>query len=294
MARLAGIELGGTNAILVLGDDCQIVERRRFPTLAPDCTLGPIAEQIQAWNREQPIGALGIASFGPVEVRPGTPDYGRVLKTPKPGWAGADLLGSLAPLVDGPAAIQTDVTAAALAEGRWGAARGCSDHIYITVGTGIGVGIIVRGEPVIGQLHPEAGHMQVPRSAGDPFKGACAFHGDCLEGLAAGPAIGARAGMDGKQVPDDHPCWAFVADALAAATANLFLTLASERIVLGGGVINARPWLVDRIAKGCAHKLNGYLPFVTDRAPIHAAALKDDAGPRGSLLIAELALESAR
>ena len=290
MTRLAGLELGGTNTIVVLGDGTQIADRIRFETRDAGSTLERVREQLDIWNEEAPIEALGIASFGPVEVRPQAKFYGQVLSTPKPGWSGADLVGALASAIDGPIAIHTDVTAAALAEGRWGAARDCADHVYVTVGTGIGVGIIVRGEPVVGQLHPEAGHMRVPRSQGDGFAGTCPFHGDCLEGLAAGPAIEGRSGMAGKEVSDDHPLWPCVIDPLAEAAANLFLTLASERIVFGGGVINARPWLVDAIAGRCAAKLDGYLPYIEDRAPIFAAELKDDAGPRGALLLAEEAL----
>ena len=293
MTRLAGIELGGTNAIAVLGDGTEIAERVRFATEDPGSTLDRLREQLATWNRETPIDALGIASFGPVAVRPGSPDYGRILTTPKPGWSGTDVLGTLARSVDGPAAIHTDVTAAALAEGRWGAAMGCADHVYVTVGTGIGVGIVVRGEPVVGQLHPEAGHVRVRRREGDSFPGSCPVHGDCLEGLSAGPAIEGRSNMPGKDVPDDHPLWPFVIDPLAEAAANLFLTLASERIVFGGGVINARPWLADAIAERCAEILGGYLPFIADQAPILAAKLKDDAGPRGALLLAHMALERA-
>ncbi len=290
MTRLAGLELGGTNAIVVLGDGTTIADRVRFDTGDAGSTLGQVRGQLEAWNREAPIAALGIASFGPVEVRPNAKHYGRVLSTPKQGWSGADLIDALAPSIEGPVALHTDVTAAALAEGRWGAARGCADHVYVTVGTGIGVGIIVGGAPVVGQLHPEAGHMRVPRRAGDGFAGSCPFHGDCLEGLAAGPAIEGRSGLAGKDVPDDHELWPFVIDPLAEAAANLFLTLASERIIFGGGVVNARPWLVDAIAGRCADKLDGYLPYIEDRAPIFAAELKADAGPRGALLLAEQAL----
>ena len=163
----------------------------------------------------------------------------------------------------------------------------------MTVGTGIGVGIVAKGQPLVGQLHPEGGHMRVPRAPGDDFPGSCRFHGDCLEGLASGSAIEARTGLAGDDVSDDDPSWSFVVDAIASACANLFLVLASERIVLGGGVINARRRLVDDIARSCAGKLGGYLPFVADRAPICGAELGQDAGPRGSLLLAEKALGEA-
>ena len=293
MTRLAGVELGGTKAVVVLGDETGIAERVRIAVSDADQTLASIAEQLAQWKGEAPIEALGIAGFGPIGVNPKRGDYGRVLKTPKPGWEGADLIGSLGPLIAGPVALHTDVTAAALAEGRWGAARDCTDYAYMTVGTGIGVGVITKDEPLVGQLHPEGGHMRVPRTLGDDFPGSCRFHGDCLEGLASGSAIEARTGLSGEDMSDNDPAWPFVVDAIASACANLLLVLASERIVLGGGVINAKRGLVDQIARRCAEKLGGYLPFVSDRAPISGAELGQDAGPRGSLLLAEKALSEA-
>lgn len=293
MARLAGVELGGTKAVVVLGDDAGIARRVRIEVSDARETLRTIAGQLAEWNRETPIEALGIAAFGPIGINPDRPDYGHVLNTPKPGWEGADVVGSLGSVIDGPVALHTDVTAAALAEGRWGAAKGCSDYAYMTVGTGVGVGIIAAGEPLVGQLHPEAGHMQIPRRAGDDFNGSCPFHGDCLEGLASGSAIEARAGVAGEDLADDDPSWPFVIDAIASGCANLLLVLASQRIVLGGGVINARRRLVDEIAERCAEMLGGYLPFVGERAPIAGAELGQDAGPRGSLLLAGKALNSA-
>lgn len=291
MTRLAGVELGGTKAIVALGRGTEIEQRVRIEVADAGSTLGQIADQLAAWNREGPIEALGIASFGPIGVTPGRPDYGKVLKTPKPDWAGANILDALAPAIEGPIALHTDVTAAALAEGRWGAAQGCTDFCYITVGTGIGVGIVVGGRPVTGMLHPEGGHIRVPRSPADSFPGSCPFHGDCLEGIASGSAIAARTAGKGEAVSDDDPVWTFVIDAIAEGCATLFLTLASERIVLGGGVVNSRPFLVNAVATRCAELLDGYLPFIGDRAPMEAAALGQDAGPRGSLLLAESALE---
>jgi fructokinase len=210
-----------------------------------------------------------------------------LLDTPKKDWSGADLLGPLAEVLDCPAAIHTDVTAAALAEGQWGAARGCSDHVYITVGTGIGMGIIVASRPVRGLLHSEAGHMRITRLPGDHFPGSCPFHGDCLEGLASGIAIAQRAGKPGAKVADDDPLWDAVVDALAMACANLRLTLACERIVLGGGVIEGRPMLVERIAGRTDELIGGYLP---DASVVTAAELGEDSGPKGALLLAAGAL----
>jgi fructokinase len=287
---LAGVELGGTNANLVLGNGTEIVERTRFDVTDSRDTLARIVEQLQRWHRQRPIAALGIASFGPLQLNPELSDYGHVIATVKPGWDGADVLGTLQQAIGCSARIHTDVTAAALAEGALGAARGCRDFAYITVGTGIGMGILVAGQPVVAALHPEAGHMRVRRMAGDGFAGVCSYHGDCLEGLASGTAVSARAGLPGTEVGDDDPIWEPVVDALAEGCSTLFFTLACERIVLGGGVINERHWLVEKIAQLSAAKLGGYLPYIEERAPVVAAALGPDAGPRGALLLAEAAL----
>ena len=284
--RLAGIELGGTKAIAVLGDGCEIVDRYQIPTTDGEATLAGLRLCLEQWNKQQPIDSLGIAAFGPVGLIPGQALYGRMLVTPKPGWTGADVLGALSGAIAGPSTIDLDVNAAALAEGEWGAAKGCSDHCYITVGTGIGIGIITGGKLVTGQMHPEAGHMRVRRPPGDDFAGVCEYHGDCLAGLASGSSLVARAGIGGSSIPADHPLWDSVVDALAEGCANLFTTLATERIVIGGGVMVSRPELVGRIAVATARKVNGFPPFIADTAPVSKAALGSDAGPLGALLLA--------
>lgn len=290
---LAGVELGGTKAIVVLGRGEAIVERHRFPTTSPGETLSPIADLLRRWAAEHRPQALGIASFGPLAIDPAAANYGEILPTTKRGWAGTNLFAELAGLIDGPTGLSTDVIAPALAEAEWGAAKGCSDHAYITVGTGIGVGIVAGGKPVIGKLHPEAGHIRVARVPGDGFAGMCAYHGDCLEGLASGPAIAARAGSQGERVGDDDPAWSFVIDALAQGCANLLLTLASERIVLGGGVIVSRPWLVPAIERRMVELLGGYLPYVGEGSVLRIVELGADAGPRGALLLARNELAGA-
>ena len=288
--RLAGIELGGTKAIAVLGDGCEIIERYQVRTADAETTLANLRLRLEGWNKLHPIAALGIASFGPVGIIPGTAEYGRMLRTPKPGWTGADVFRALSEAIAGPTRIDLDVNAAALAEGEWGAARGCVDHCYITVGTGIGVGIVSGGRLVTGKMHPEAGHMRVPRLPGDDFAGICEYHGDCLAGLASGPALAARAGKDGRDIPFDHPLWHGVVDAIAEGCATLFMTLASERIVIGGGVAVDRPEVIDAVAQAAAMKINGFPPFIGSRAPIYPAALAGDAGPKGALLIADKTL----
>ncbi|MCW3797614.1 ROK family protein [Sphingomonas sp. BN140010] len=289
MTRLAGVELGGTNALVALGEGTELIGRAAFKVTDPGATLGQIAAQLARWNREQPIEALGVASFGPIRVDLAAPDHGHMLPTPKPGWSGADVLGPLAAAVAGPAVLQTDVTAAALAEGRWGAAHGCSDHLYITIGTGVGIGIVAGGRPIIGRMHPEGGHLRVRRVPSDEFAGNCPYHGDCLEGLISGPALAARLGCDPATLSSDHPVWQLFVDALAEACADLLLLLATERIVVGGGVIRSRPELLTAAAKRCSDKLAGYLPFIDDSELIVPAAL-ENAGVSGALHLAELKL----
>ena len=278
---LAGVELGGTKTIALLARGDEIVDRLQVATTTPDETLGAIAAQLARWRP----AALGIASFGPVAIHRDHPAFGQILATPKPGWQGADLIAALAPGV--PVALSTDVIAAALAEGESGAAMGLTDYVYVTIGTGIGMGIVAAGHPLIGRLHPEAGHMFVARIPGDAFPGTCAFHRDCLEGLASGPAIAARAGQEGEDIADDDPAWRFVIDALAQGFANLRLTLACQAIVIGGGVAVARPWLAAAIAARMDEQLAGYLPGPSSVVP---AALGAEAGPRGALLLARRAL----
>ena len=284
---LAGVELGGTKTIAVLARGGAIIDQLRVATTTPGETLGAIAAQLATW---QPA-ALGIASFGPVAIARDDPRFGQILATPKPNWEGTDLIAALAPNVPGklsmPVKLSTDVIAAALAEGRFGAAQGLTDFVYVTIGTGIGMGIVSGGRALTGRLHPEAGHMFVPRVPGDAFAGTCPFHRDCLEGLAAGPAIAARAALEGRAIRDDDPAWRFVVDALGHAFANLRLTLACEAIVIGGGVSVARPWLAQAVAARMDEILADYLP---EPSAVIPAALGPDAGPRGALLLAEEAL----
>lgn len=293
---VAGVELGGTKAIAVLGHGRTILDSLRVPTTTPGETLGALGERIAAWREEWHPRALGIASFGPIAIRPGRSGYGRMLATPKPGWTGADILAPLSAALPGPCRLHTDVTAAALAEGRWGAAKGLTDYLYVTIGTGIGVGIVANGRPVAGEMHPEAGHLRVRRVAGDGFAGVCPFHGDCLEGLASGPAIAARCGAPAGSVPPDDPAWGLIADAIAEAFANLMLTLAPAAIIVGGGVGGGQAHILPLVRARVAAKLAGYLPFADEAAlgrRIVGATLGDEAGPVGALLLAETAFERA-
>src|SRR5690242_2089147 len=285
-----GVELGGTKTIAVVGHDRQIVDRLVVPTAAPGTTLDAVAARLRTWREQYRPDAMGIASFGPIALDARHGNRGVMLPNPKPGWSGADVLGPLLKAMPVPTTVHTDVTAAALAEGRWGAAEGLDDFVYVTVGTGIGMGIIANGRPISGRMHPEAGHIRIRRSIGDTFAGVCPFHRDCLEGLVSGPAIAARAGAPAETLSPDDPVWAPVADALAEAMANLLLTLSCERIVIGGGVGVGQPHLFDRIRAGTVAKLAGYLPGMDRHAvarTIVPAALSSDAGPLGALLLAD-------
>ncbi|PZU09297.1 MAG: fructokinase [Sphingomonas sp.] len=288
----AGVELGGTKTIAVIGQGGKILDRVTIPTTRPAETLAATAEQLRSWYREHRPAALGVASFGPIALNARHGEYGHMLSTPKEGWSGAAIVGPLVEVMPVPVALHTDVTAAALAEGRWGAARGVSDFVYVTIGTGIGMGVVAGGRPVTGRMHPEAGHLRVRRMAGDGFAGNCPFHGDCLEGLAAGPAIAARTGTSANKLSPEDPAWIPVADALAEGMVSLFLTLSCERVIVGGGVGVGQPHLLALVRDRIGEKLAGYLPDMDEatlRAMIVHAEMGADAGPLGTLELAALA-----
>ena len=282
---VAGIELGGTKSIAVLARGRHVLDEVRVATTTPGDTLAPLADALHRWAGR--FAAVGVGAFGPIAL--GGADAGRMLETPKPGWAGADVLARLRD-AGVPIAIDTDVAAAALAEGRWGAAAGCGTHAYVTVGTGIGVGLVANGAPVHGFLHPEFGHLCARRAPGDTFAGVCPWHGDCVEGLAAGPAIAARAGGHaGDAVAPDDPLWGFVAHDLAGMIAALLLAAAPERIVVGGGVGLGQPHLWPRVRSAVVARLAGYLPLARAggmEAILVPAALGTHAGPLGTVALA--------
>jgi len=258
---LAGVELGGTKCVCILGtgpEDVRAVER--LPTGEREETLRQIESVLDRWRSQHGAPrALGIASFGPVDLRLTSPTYGFITSTTKPGWRDTDVAQRLARRAGVPVGFDTDVNGAALAEGRWGAAMGLDDFAYVTVGTGIGVGTIVRGRSVFGMNHTELGHIRVARKPGDKFPGICSFHGDCIEGLASGPAIEARAGIPASKLPPDHPAWDFVAHGLGQLMHTMVLTTAPARIFLGGGVMGAQGHLFERIRQELKRSINGYV-----------------------------------
>ncbi len=290
---LAGIEAGGTKFVCLLGDERgRVLDEHRFPTRGPRETLDAAVDALRRMAASSgPPEAIGVGAFGPLDLRPG-PGRGRLLSTPKPGWSGVDLVGPLRDAFGVPVAIDTDVTAAALAEGRWGAARGLGTFAYMTVGTGIGVGVIAGGRPLHGLVHPEAGHVVVPRVPGDDFAGICPYHGDCLEGMAGGPALAARWGAAAEDLDGDLRARAVETEAayLASGIRTLVYTVAPERVVLGGGVAGM-PGLLPRVRAHLATALGGYpgLPEHADERFVQAAGLGSMAGPRGALALAESA-----
>jgi fructokinase len=290
---LGGVELGGTKCVCILGTGPEdIRERDSIPTGAdPAATLGRINTLLESWQRKWgPIAALGIASFGPIDLRPESRQFGHITSTVKPGWKGADIAGTLGAHRGVPVAINTDVNGAALAEGRWGAAQGLQDYAYITVGTGVGVGLVVAGRPVLGCNHTELGHIGVARLPGDTWPGVCPFHGDCVEGLASGPAIAKRAGMPGSQVGADSPVWQPVAHALGQLLNTMFLATAPRRILIGGGVMEHRPELLALVREALLQSVNGYVDLedLTGGVQTYVTApgLGALAGPLGALALA--------
>jgi len=289
---LAGVELGGTKCVCILGsgpDDVRALER--LPTGEREETLRQIEAVLDRWRHQHgPARALGIASFGPVDLRADSSTYGFITSTTKAGWRGTDVAQRLGRRLGIPVGFDTDVNGAALAEARWGAAVGLDDFAYVTVGTGIGVGTIVRGRPIFGMNHTELGHIRVARRPGDTFAGICSFHGDCIEGLASGPAIEARAGAPASKLPPDHPAWEFVAHGLAQLVHTMVLTTAPQRIFLGGGVMSAQAHLFERIRQELKRSLNGYVeaPQLEQGLPqfIAPPGLGTMAGPLGALALA--------
>jgi fructokinase len=286
--RIAGVELGGTKAIALLWQDGTALDELRVPTRDPGSTCADLLPRLQRWWDDRPFDALGIASFGPVTLDRCAADYGCIRTTPKPGWSGAEVLPRFRPHFACPMAIDTDVNAAALAEYRWGHGQGADSLVYLTIGTGVGGGVLVGGRPVHGRLHPELGHLLLRRSPGDGFGGHCAFHRDCVEGLLSGTALHARFGVPASTVPASDPRWDVVAHDLAQFLAVLVHGLAPERILIGGGVGMNAPWLIQRAPRLVLDLLGGYYPEMDVAAlaeMIRLPLLGETAGPLGAIAV---------
>jgi fructokinase len=298
--RLFGaVEAGGTKFVAAIGDERgKVLAQERFPTSDPASTLATVHAFLRKCSADLgPLAAIGVASFGPVELDKASARYGSIGRTPKAGWSGTDIAGAFAREFACPVGFDTDVDAAALAEHRWGAARDVDHLVYVTVGTGIGGGVLVNGVPIHGLMHPEIGHIYPRRHPLDrEFPGVCPFHGDCLEGLASGPAILARAGASLEQLGEAHPQRQIEADYLGQLCAQLVMTVSPRRIVMGGGVMK-QAGLLPLIRRRSQHWLGGYI----DRSEILgridgfvvAPVLGDDAGILGALVLAMDAASSA-
>lgn len=257
-----GIEAGGTKFVCAVASGPGDVKAEvRFPTTEPQETLSRCVDffRQQAKLLGQPVEAVGIACFGPIDLNPRSPGFGGTTTTPKPGWAHTQVAAPIRDALQVPVAFDHDVVVAAIGEGTWGAARGLENFVYITVGTGIGAGVIANGKPQHGLVHPEMGHLRIPHDhQRDPFEGQCPYHGDCLEGLACGPAIHARWGIKGQDIPAEHPAWELEAEYLAAGLHNLVCSLSPELVIMGGGVME-QAQLFPLIREKLVRSLNGYV-----------------------------------
>lgn len=296
MPLYGGIEAGGTKFVCAVGTGPGDLQETRFPTGAPEETIA----QALAFFRSQPepLTAVGIASFGPVDPDPASPTFGHITNTPKPGWAHTDIVGAIRQALGVPVGFDTDVNGAALGEHRWGAAQGLDTFIYLTVGTGIGGGGMVNGRLLHGLMHPEMGHVRVPHDRQrDPYAGCCPYHGDCLEGLACGPAVQERWGRPGPSLPAGHPAWALEAHYLALGLVSYICTLSPQRIILGGGLM-AQPQLYDLVRKEVQVVLNGYIgvPQIVEHIDgyIVPPGLGNQAGVLGAIALAQDAARAAR
>ena len=256
MKRYGALETGGTKMVLaVLDEQGNFLERAKLPTKTPQETM---AEMI-AFFREHPVSALGIGSFGPLDLNPSSPTFGSITATPKLSWRNFPIVPEFTKALQIPVAMDTDVNAAALAESVLGAAKGLESCLYVTVGTGIGGGLIVNGKPVHGLLHPEIGHIRVSPLPGDPLpKGICPYHGCCLEGMAAGPAMKEKWGLSARELPESHPAWELESDYLSQLCAIAILSFSPEKIILGGGVMQQK-FLFPRIRQKTLKALGGYI-----------------------------------
>jgi len=294
---LAGIEGGGTKFIAAVGTlDGEILAEYRIPTTTPMETISRCVDFIK--KETQQIGvlsAIGVASFGPVDIQPDSATYGHILPTPKTGWTDADLIGPLREAFGVPVLIDTDVNGAALGEWRWGVAQGLETFIYLTIGTGIGGGGLLQGKVMHGLLHPEMGHIPLPKD--NEAISVCPFHRDCFEGLASGPAIEKRWKIKAENLSPDHPAWEMETGYIALALRSFICTISPQRIILGGGVME-QAHLFPMIRERTLKELNGYIqkPQIIDKINeyIVPVALDGKAGILGAFVLAQQALNNQR
>ncbi len=292
-SRLYGaVEAGGTKFVCAVGtgpDD--IRAETKFSTREPAATIDDMVRFFrEATEHHGPIAAIGVGSFGPIDVHVDSARFGYITATPKPNWSDTDLVGPLAQEFGSPVAFDTDVNAAALGEARWGAGRDCDVLVYLTVGTGIGGGVLHHGQLLHGLVHPEMGHQRIPHDLErDPYPGNCRFHKDCLEGLASGAAMEDRWQTPSEQLGDTHPAWELEADYLGLGIANIAVMFSPNRIVVGGGVAK-HPGLLAMVRDKVADSLAGYVKHPTMEGDLNdyivPPGLHDRAGVLGALALA--------
>lgn len=287
-----GIEGGGTKFVCMVAVDPQnIIDEVRFPTTNPAETIEQAVAFFEPYSQAPGLAAIGMASFGPVNLDPLSSTYGFITTTPKPGWAFTDMISRLRQSFGVPVAFELDVSGAAFGEYYWNPENHFLDpFVYFTIGTGIGAGVIVNGKIVHGLVHPEAGHMRIPHDKNhDPYTGHCPYHGDCFEGLACGPAIQQRWGQRADKLPPDHPAWELEADYIALALNNVICNLSPKRIVLGGGVME-HPGLIHQVQQKVQRILNNYIhsPIITDHIEqyIVLPSLGNRSGVLGAIALA--------
>lgn len=295
MNAYGGIEAGGTKFVLAVGtgpDDIRV--SIRIPTTTPEETLMKTIRFFQVYQEKEHIDAIGIATFGPCNPVRGTPDFGHITSTPKPGWSDVNIAGIIKDELQVPVGFDTDVNGAALAEHTWGEAVGIDSFIYLTVGTGIGGGGMVREKPMHGLIHPEMGHIRIPHNMGrDPYNGCCPFHGDCLEGLASGKALEDRWGQKAETLPEDHPAWELETEYLSLALVNYITILSPKKIIMGGGVMG-NEFIFPRIRNKVKQLLNNYVrsPEILDNMDnyIIPPKLGENTGVLGGIALAAKSL----
>lgn len=250
-----GLEAGGTKMVCAVGrEDGTLTDRVSIPTRSPEETIPELIE----YFKEKKVRALGIGCFGPLDLNRASKSYGSITNTPKAGWAGVNITEQMKKALDIPVGIDTDVNAAILGEVVYGAAKGCSNAIYMTVGTGVGVGVYINGSLVHGLVHPEAGHMMICRNKADTFQSSCPFHSNCVEGLASGTALEKRFGHKAQELSDREDVWNLESDYLAQAVANYILVYSPEKIILWGGVMHQKV-LLPMVREKVQKILNGYV-----------------------------------
>ncbi len=280
MRRIGALEAGGTKMVLaVINENGEVLDRQSIPTLTPDVTMPLITD----YFKNQQVEAVGVACFGPVDVKKDSPTYGHILMTPKLAWRGYDIIGYMENELHVPLYLDTDVNGSAIGESKWGAAKDVDSCVYITIGTGIGIGVIVDGKPLHGALHPEGGHILMRQKAGDTYKGKCPSHGTCFEGMAAGPALEEHWGKPARELAEMDEVWETESYYIAQAIMTYILVLSPKKIILGGGVMK-QTQLFPLIRAKVKEMLNGYIsiPEIDDIDNyIVAPGLIDDQGILG-------------